>query len=101
MGIIKVKGQVNHITKPYQYNKKGDMEMTVIITIPSFTSDSRIEYIPFDFMGMSMSMLSNIHVGDIVEIDFELRGRKWVNPEGDVRFHYNNEAIDITIIEND
>ena len=101
MGILKVKGQVNHITQPHRYNKKGDTKMTVITTIPSFTSDSRLEYIPFDFMGMSMSMLSNVHVGDIVEIDFELRGRKWVNPEGEVSCHYNNEAIDITIIEND
>ena len=101
MGILKVKGQVNHITQPHQYNKKGDTKMTVIIAIPSFMNEKRLEFVPFDFMGMSMSMLSNVHVGDMIEVDFELRGRVWTNPETkEVNCHYNNEGIDINIIEN-
>ena len=102
MPIFKIKGQVVDITQPHTYNKKGDAKITVDVNIPSFITEKRMECIPFDFMGDNMKLTSVISIGDYVEIDFELRGRKWINPETkDAVRHYNNEASDIKVIDND
>jgi hypothetical protein len=101
MPIFKIKGQVNHITEPHVYNKKQNIKMTVCLAVPNAFTTNRLEMVPFDFMELTMPMLSSLQVGDYVEIDFELRGRKWADQEGNVNFYYNNEAIDLNIIEND
>ena len=76
--------------------------MIVDINVPSFMTEKRMECIPFDFMGANMGMLSTVKVGDYVEIDFELRGRKWIKPDtNEAVRHYNNEAMDIKVIDND
>ncbi len=102
MPIFKIKGQVVDITKPHIYNKKGDVKITLDLNVPSFITSKRMESIPFDFMNDNMGLVAQVSVGDYVEVDFEMRGRKWINPETkEAVRHYNNEAIKIEIIDND
>jgi hypothetical protein len=101
MSIYKIKGQVSHIKPPHKYNKSGDVKMMVVITVPNNFIKNRLENIPFDFFRDNMGLLAPIHVGDYVEIDWELRGRKWVPEDGDPNFYINLEGVDIKIVDND
>ena len=38
------------------------------------------------------SMLDVVKVGDTVEVSFNLRGREWTNPQGEVRYFNTLEA---------
>ena len=44
------------------------------------------ELLKFELMQDNCEKLDAIDVGDMVEIRFNLRGRKWVNPEGESKY---------------
>jgi hypothetical protein len=101
--IYKIKGQVDHVYDAEPYNKKGDrLKRTILITQSNSLAPNRIEYIPFDFMDDDINLISTLCIasGDIVEIEFELRGRKFVKQdEPDKPLVYsNNQAINIKLL---
>jgi hypothetical protein len=44
------------------------------------------QYVEFEVTGDRCSMLDDFQVGDEVQIDFQLRGREWTSPRGDVKY---------------
>jgi len=41
-------------------------------------------------------MLDNFNIGDMVEVNFNLRGREWTSPQGDVRVFNTLDAWKVT-----
>jgi len=50
------------------------------------------EYIKFEFTQDRCELLDNHKVGDNVEVAFNLKGRKWVNPEGETLYFNTLQA---------
>jgi len=50
------------------------------------------EYIKFEFTQDRCELLNNHKVGDNVEVAFNLKGRKWVNPEGETLYFNTLQA---------
>jgi hypothetical protein len=50
------------------------------------------EYISFETIQDKCSLLDNFHAGQEVEVSFNLRGRKWINPEGETRYFNTLQA---------
>ena len=46
------------------------------------------QYVKFEFTQDRCSMLDQFQVGERVELDFNLKGREWTNPEG-VKIYFN------------
>jgi hypothetical protein len=44
------------------------------------------EYISFELVQDKCDLLDSFKMGQEVEVSFNLRGRKWVNPEGETRY---------------
>lgn len=44
------------------------------------------QYVEFELTGDRCPMLDDFEVGDEVEIDFQLRGREWTSPRGEVKY---------------
>lgn len=49
----------------------------------------------FEMNNDRCSLLDNFKEGDEVEIDFQLKGRKWTNPQGEVKYFNTAQAFRI------
>jgi single-stranded DNA-binding protein len=50
------------------------------------------EYIKFEFIQDKCEILNNYKVGDEVDISFNLKGRKWTDPQGTVKYFNTLQA---------
>lgn len=50
------------------------------------------EYIKFETIQDKCDLLNNFQVGQEVEVHFNLKGRKWTNPEGQVKYFNSLQA---------
>ena len=44
------------------------------------------EYVSFELIQDRCSLLDGLQPGQEVEVSFNLRGRKWINPEGETKY---------------
>lgn len=50
------------------------------------------EYVSFEVIQDRCSLLDNLEPGQDVEVSFNLKGRKWVNPEGATKYFNSLQA---------
>ena len=50
------------------------------------------EYISFELIQDRCSLLDGFQAGQEVEVSFNLKGRKWVNPEGETKYFNSLQA---------
>jgi hypothetical protein len=50
------------------------------------------EYISFELVQDKCDLLDNFQIGQEVEVTFNLRGRKWVNPDGETKYFNSLQA---------
>lgn len=50
------------------------------------------EFLKFEMIQEKCEMLDQFHVGEEVEIGFNLKGRKWISPQGDVKYFNSLQA---------
>ncbi len=55
-----------------------------------------LEILKFEVTQEKCEMLDSFHVGEEVEIAFNLRGRKWISPQGDVKYFNSLQAWKIS-----
>jgi len=76
-GIVKVIGETTQVSDRF---KKRDL---VIIT----ESDSMYpQYISLQAIQDKCDLLNNISVNDNVEVSFNINGREWTSPQGEIRY---------------
>ena len=59
------------------------------------------EYIKFECIQDKCDLLNNFSVGDMVDVDFNLKGRKWTNPQGEVKYFNSMQAWRIVPAQED
>lgn len=50
------------------------------------------EYVSFELIQDKCTLLDNFRSGQEVEVSFNLKGRKWINPEGETRYFNSLQA---------
>jgi hypothetical protein len=58
------------------------------------------EYISFELIQDKCELLDSFQVGQEVEVSFNLKGRKWVNPEGETKYFNSLQAWRIEVPNN-
>lgn len=58
------------------------------------------EYIKFECVQDKCSMLDNYQVGQEINISFNLKGRKWTDPKGEVKYFNTLQAWRIESVDN-
>jgi Domain of unknown function (DUF3127) len=56
------------------------------------------EYISFELIQDRCDLLDSFHPGQDVEVSFNLKGRKWVNPEGATKYFNTLQAWRIEVV---
>lgn len=84
---LQVVGKVHEVGESQQITDtfvKRDLIVAVVDTDPKFT-----EYVKFEATNDRVSLFDNLNVGDSVEVNFNLRGKPWVNKDG-VTSYFNS-----------
>jgi len=58
------------------------------------------EYISFELIQDRCELLDSFQLGQEVEVSFNLKGRKWVNPEGETKYFNSLQAWRIEVPNN-
>lgn len=59
------------------------------------------EYIKFEFVQDKCDLLDRFKVGQDVTIDFNLKGRKWTSPQGEVKYFNTLQAWRVDAAKSD
>ena len=74
-GVIKFVGQTEQVTDSF---KKRELVVTTKETYP--------QHILIEFSQDKTDLLNNYNVGEQVKVYINLRGREWVNPQGETKY---------------
>jgi hypothetical protein len=86
-----VRGIVHVIEDTKTYGQNGFRKRVVVLEqdLGSFTN-----YIPLEFTRDACDTVDELNVGDDIEIQYRLNGRKWQkDPSSEVKFFLNAEAL--------
>jgi ribosomal 30S subunit maturation factor RimM len=86
-----LKGEVKVISETRQVSEKFKLREFVITT-----KDEYPQVIQFQASQDKGALLDNFNPGDQVEVSFNLRGREWTNPQGEVKVFNTLDAWKIT-----
>ena len=94
LGKIKVIGEVK------TYGEKGFRKRELVLT----TEEKYPPHILIEFVQNNCELLDNFQIGETVRIGINIRGREWVNPEGETKFFnsiqgWRIESIDEQVSE--
>lgn len=74
-------GRIIHIGKVNQITEKFKKQEFVIETEGDYP-----QFIQFDTQQDNVGLISDSTIGDLICVEFQVRGRKWVNPAGETKF---------------
>jgi hypothetical protein len=76
LGTIKVKGETQEI------GAKGFRKRELVVT----TADDYPQMIMIEFTQDKVDLLNSFSVGQSVKVSINLRGREWINPQGEAKY---------------
>jgi hypothetical protein len=92
----KVRGIVHFVDETKTFGQKGFRKRLVVLEQDTgrFTN-----YVPLEFTQDGCDRADQLKVGDDVEVDFRLSGRKWQkDPQSEVRYFLNAEAVNFKVL---
>lgn len=91
MSETKVRGIVHVIEETKTYGQKGFRKRLVVL---EQDNERFTNYIPVEFTNDNCDTVDGLNVGDDVEIDYRLNGRKWQkDPSSEVKYFLNAEGM--------
>ena len=88
---MQTKGKVIVINPTVQVSEKFAKRDFVIETDETYP-----QKIQFQLSQDKCNLLDGININSIIEVDFNLRGREWTNPQGEVKYFNTLDAWRIT-----
>ncbi len=87
----KLRGVVHFIDETKTYGQKGFRKRLVVLE----QNDGRFaNFVPFEFIQDGCNTVDQLNVGDQVEIEYRLAGRKWQrDANSEVKYFLNAEAL--------
>jgi hypothetical protein len=76
---MEVLGRVRMVDQTKEVGTSGFKKRDIVVT----TDEQYPQHILVQFVQDKCELLNNYQVGDNVKIDVNLRGREWVNPQGE------------------
>jgi hypothetical protein len=77
-----VTGRIKKIDETKEYGSNGFKKREIVIT----TDEQYPQHILIEFTQDKCALLDNYQVGQDVKISINLRGREWINPEGEAKY---------------
>lgn len=91
---MEVTGRIKTINPEFQVSatfKKREMVVT--------TEEQYPQYILIDFVQEKCDLLNNLNIGEMVKVSINLRGREWINPQGETKYITNIQGWKIDRVD--
>ena len=79
---MEVLGKIKWLDETKSYGSNGFRKREVVIT----TEEQYPQHILIEFVQDKCDLLNSFNVGQPVKIGINLRGREWVNPQGETKY---------------
>ncbi len=79
---MEVTGTIKKIDETKTFGNNGFRKREMVIT----TDEQYPQFLMIEFIQDKCDLLNNYNVGDQVKISINLRGREWINPEGEAKY---------------
>ncbi len=79
---MELQGRIKHISAIQTFGANGFQKREVVIT----TEEQYPQFIIFEFTQDKCSLLDTFRIGQLVKISFNVRGREWINPQGEAKY---------------
>lgn len=79
---MEVSGRIKMIDETKAFGANGFRKREVVVT----TDEQYPQHIMIEFTQDKCDLLNNYNVGEPVKISINLRGREWVNPQGETKY---------------
>lgn len=79
---MEVSGKIKWLDETKTYGNNGFRKREVVIT----TEEQYPQHILVEFIQDKCDLLNNFQLGQAVKISINLRGREWVNPQGETKY---------------
>ena len=79
---MEVSGKIKWLDETKTYGNKGFRKREVVVT----TEEQYPQHILVEFVQDKCDLLNNFQLGQNVKIAINLRGREWVNPQGETKY---------------
>ena len=85
---MEVQGKVKVIGETQTFGANGFRKREIVLT----TEEQYPQHIMIEFVQDKTDLLNNFQPGQQVKISINLRGREWVNPQGETKYFNTVEA---------
>ena len=92
---MEVQGRIKLIGETQTFGTNGFRKREVVVT----TEEQYPQHLMIEFIQDKTDLLNNYQVGQQVKININLRGREWVNPQGEAKYFNTIEAWKISKLE--
>lgn len=79
---MEVQGRIKMIDETKTYGNNGFRKRELVVT----TEEQYPQHILVEFIQDKCDLLNNYAVGQMVKVSINLRGREWVNPQGETKY---------------
>ncbi|WCO01413.1 DUF3127 domain-containing protein [Psychroserpens ponticola] len=79
---MEVQGKVKMISETQTFGSNGFRKRELVVT----TEEQYPQHILIEFVQDKTDLLNNYQVGQGVKVNINLRGREWVNPQGETKY---------------
>ncbi|MBR9855075.1 MAG: DUF3127 domain-containing protein [Algicola sp.] len=79
---MEVQGRIKMIDETKTYGNNGFRKREIVVT----TEEQYPQHIMVEFVQDKCDLLNNYSVGQMVKVSINLRGREWVNPQGETKY---------------
>jgi len=79
---MEVTGKIKKIDETKTFGSNGFRKREMVVT----TDEQYPQMIMIEFIQDKCDLLNNFNVGEDVRVNINLRGREWVNPEGEAKY---------------
>jgi len=93
---MELSGKIKWIDETKTYGTNGFRKREVVIT----TEEQYPQHILVEFIQDKCDLMNTYQVGQDVKIGINLRGREWVNPEGQTKYFNSIQGWRIEVSEN-
>lgn len=79
---MEIKGKIKKIEETKTFGSNGFRKRELVVT----TDEQYPQFLLVEFIQDKCDLLNNFNEGDEVNIGINLRGREWINPEGEAKY---------------
>lgn len=77
-----IKGKIKFVGQTQTFGNNGFTKRELVVT----TEEQYPQHIMIEFHKDKCDLLNNIQVGQEVTVSINLRGREWINPQGEAKY---------------